>query len=73
MNGECEEVWDDIRRLGPVPAVLASDVDAVAMETMRRVLRHVPRIVDGATSVRFMPGFPDLGPHLEPTEDIGGT
>ena len=39
------------------------------METMRRVLRHVRRIVDGARSLGFTPAFPEFGPHLEPTDD----
>jgi hypothetical protein len=69
MNGEHEEVWDEIRRLGPVPPALAPDVEAVAAETMRRVSRHVRRTINGVTDLGLAPAYPEFGPHLEPTDD----
>jgi hypothetical protein len=66
LAGEHERVWADLRALGPVPAPLATDVAAVAAETMRRVAGHVARIAAALPEHGFVPA--DALPlHAPPT------
>jgi hypothetical protein len=53
--GQREEVWSEIRELGPVPSRLTADVDAVATETMRRVNRHVQRLATAYVELGLVP------------------
>ena len=48
----------EIRRLGPVPETARPDVEAVAVETMRRALPQVERIVSGFADLGFAPASP---------------
>jgi hypothetical protein len=65
--GEHEQVWAEIRRLGPVPAGRAAEVDEVAAETMRRVGRHVRRLVAALLELGFVPDQADLPIAQPPT------
>ncbi|MBO3751959.1 hypothetical protein J5X84_38325 [Streptosporangiaceae bacterium NEAU-GS5] len=65
-SGEHEEVWAELRALGPVPDGLIADVNAVAAETMRRLGMHVVRIAEQLGELDFEPSFPDVSLHREP-------
>ena len=54
-SGEHEEVWRELRALGPVPANLREDVAAVAEATMQRVAAHVARIAETLPELGFEP------------------
>jgi hypothetical protein len=47
-SGEHEEVWNDLRALGPVPDHLREDVADVSAQTMRRVSGHLRRLAEDA-------------------------
>jgi hypothetical protein len=68
LAGDHDAVWRELRALGPVPAELASDVTAVARETMRRVARHVVRIADGLDGLGFVPSDRRVPVHRPPTD-----
>jgi hypothetical protein len=60
----------ELRALGPMPKPLATDVAAVAAETMRRVADHVARIVAALLELEFVPAH-DLPLHR--ASDGGGS
>jgi hypothetical protein len=63
--GGYAEVWAEIRGLGAVSADRAEEVDAVAVETMRRVGGHVRRLAAALPDLGFVP-YDDGVPILEP-------
>jgi hypothetical protein len=68
-SGEHEQVWSELRALGPVPAELREDVEAVAGETMRRVATHVRRLADALPSLGLVPSRPTAPLHRPATDD----
>ena len=58
-----------MRDLGPVPAGLREDVDAVAAETMGLASRHVRRVVAAVKELGFIPAHAGVPVHAEPTDD----
>ncbi|MER5782072.1 hypothetical protein ABT104_10170 [Streptomyces mobaraensis] len=67
-QGEHEQVWHELRGLGPVPGELREDVEAVATATMERVARHVVRLAEALPELGFVPATEGVAPHRPPTE-----
>ncbi|MGK5637108.1 hypothetical protein ACSNOK_02120 [Streptomyces sp. URMC 126] len=67
-QGEHEQVWNELRRLGPVPGALREDVEAVATATMERVARHVVRLAEALPELGFVQASEGMAPHRPPTE-----
>ena len=59
MNGEYEQVWDDLLELGPVVRQehLYADALAVARETMRRVRRNIEELIQRLIDLGFVFGY----------------
>jgi hypothetical protein len=53
--GEHEEVWNDLRALGPVPDHLREDAADVAVRTMRRAAAHLRRLAEDAPEAGLVP------------------
>lgn len=68
-NGEREAVWNEIRKLGPVPDPLRPEVDAVATETMRRVAVHVRRLAEALAELGMVSSALSGPLHQPPTTD----
>lgn len=62
VGGDYEGVWEDLRRLGPIPDGLFEDCTAVARETMQRVARHVSRLAEQLTDLGLVPVYRVLEP-----------
>ncbi|MBZ4320868.1 hypothetical protein [Streptomyces huiliensis] len=67
-QGEHEQVWNELRRLGPVPGAFEEDVVAVATATMERFARHVVRLAEALPELGFVRASEGLPPHQPPTE-----
>ncbi len=68
--GEWTEVWDEIRRLGPVPSMRQADVADVARATMARANAQIRSIVDGLFSLGFEPANSDVPVLIPPPPDV---
>jgi hypothetical protein len=68
-NGEREQVWNEIRQLGPVPDALRAELDAVATETMRRVAAHVRRLAEALAELGLVSSAPSVPLHQPPATD----
>ncbi|MFI0966466.1 hypothetical protein ACH4S8_34500 [Streptomyces sp. NPDC021080] len=55
LAGDHQDVWVDLRALGPIPERLAEDCAAVAAETMRRVARHIERLTGELDTLGLAP------------------
>ena len=78
VGGQYESVWEEVVGLGPRASdpAFASDVDALARETMRRALRNIEALKSLLPSIGWRFHFPMSGPptdycvHAPPGRDV---
>src|SRR5690349_14807254 len=64
--GQHEQVWDELRALGPIPrdTPLHGEALAVARETMRRVRLNIRTVIERLQALGYMFGYEQRDPRF---------